>query len=155
MRGLVDRLDRAWSALVPAVAAVIFLAGLLWGHIQNRTLGLENLTQDERSSFYSALAGVAAGILGFTIAAVAILIAMPKNPSPRFGPVRRYVVSTLLSTSLLVGFVLAFSILGMVIDRRTLPPLWLQSGIVAGLLAAALGLGVGCLGLAALLRVAD
>jgi hypothetical protein len=99
------------------------------------------------------LAGVTAGLLGFAFAAIAILLAMPKQPSPRFQAARRQVVSVLLSTSLLVGVSLVLSIAAMIVDQSTAAPAWLTAFLISTLLVSLLGLLLSGVSLALLLRV--
>lgn len=110
------------AAAYPLVfAAVLVWDSLPWLQVFNEP------PVSTRSMFYSVVAGVAAGLLGFTFAAIAILISIPKDrAAPRqqaaFISVRGHTVSLLLGTSLGLALALSTSLGGLLIDQSNHAP---------------------------------
>lgn len=147
---LLRQVDRLWWLVVPVVAAVLFI--WFWRTSGDHFSYLGNMKNSERSGLYSALAGVSSGLLGFSFAAIAILIAVPKGQSPRFSAARGQTVSLLLSTCALIGSSLTLSIVGMIVDRGSVAPVWLASSLVSTMITSFVGLAICGVSLACLLR---
>src|SRR2546423_15612184 len=111
---LFSRLDRRWWLIVIVVCGALLV--LFWLTSTPNFSYFGNLGSAQRASLYSALAGVCSGLLGFSLAAIAVLISVPKNPSRAFTVARTQTVSLLLSTCVLLGMALTLSILGMIVD---------------------------------------
>jgi hypothetical protein len=150
MMSVARQLDRLWWFGILLLGCLLFLA--FWWSSGPQFSYLGRLDSAGRSSLYSALAGVSSGLLGFSFAAVAILIAVPRTPQPRFVDARRQTVSVLLATSLLIGVALVTSVLGMIIDREETAPEWLAALLTSSLISSLLGLAISGLSLAVLLR---
>ena len=69
-----------------------------------------------------------------------------------FKTVRHQTVTVLLSTSLILGLALILSLAGLVLDDGKSAPVWLSAGMAACALTSVLGLLIGGLSLAVLLR---
>jgi hypothetical protein len=147
---IAKRLDRLWWLTVLVLDLALFVIFLLTTRPEFSYLGRTD--RAGRAALYSALAGVSAGLLGFSIAAVAILIAVPRTQQERFSRARNQTVSVLLSTSLLVAVTLVSSILGMVIDQDARAPAWLAASLVSSMISSLTGLAISGLSLAVLLR---
>jgi hypothetical protein len=147
---IAKHLDRRWWTVIVAVGCVLF--AIFWWTSSPSFSYLGRLDHAGRESLFSALAGVSSGLLGFSFAAIAILIAVPRTPHERFVSARRQTVSVLLSTSLFVGISLVTSVLGMIIDQSARAPDWLAAGMVSSLIASLFGLTIGGFSLAILLK---
>ncbi len=155
MKALLRRLDRSWAAMLVLSGFLIWFLLWWWAEHSKGVLLTGEMPQSTRLTLYSTIAGVMAGLLGFVIAAIAILIALPRNVSERFRKVRRYVVELLLGTSFLLALSLGMAVLGMMVDDGVHAPVYLQAATLAFLATSALGLVIGGVGLWALFRSSD
>jgi hypothetical protein len=150
---LTQRLDRLWWLFIILLAALLSI--LFWIISSPSFSFLGNLRADGRSGLYSAIAGISAGLLGFSFAAIAILTAIPRQQNARFKAARNQTVSVLLAVSLVMGISLVLALIGMIIDQGSLAPAWLASSLIGTLLASVFGLVLGGLSLAILIRAID
>lgn len=147
----IDR--RLWVA-VPLAFLGVELAQVTWATLSERPVLLARSSSEVRADLYSSLTGSSGALLGFTIAAVAILVTFaPRHGSgvdvtreDNLGRARRKLVGVLLATAAALGFTLVCATLALGIDRGDSARSWLEQLVVSGAVASMLGLTLGGLG---------
>jgi len=97
----VTRRDFGWPIFLAALPALISVAGILYSRFATRPNWLEATTDARRTGFMATVAGASGSLLGFVIATLAILIALPDTASMR--SLRRYRGWRVLQLSLLAA----------------------------------------------------
>lgn len=149
-------LDRRLWAAVPLAFLVVELAQVAWAVLSERPVLLARGTSEARADLYSSLTGSSGALLGFTVAAVAILVTFETRHGlgvepareENLGRARRKLVGVLLATAAALGFTLAGATLALGIDRGESALSWLQQLVVSGAVASMLGLTLGGVGFA-------
>ena len=144
-------LDRRWWVLIVAVFVGSEIAFTAWARFSDSPTLLARADKAERGDLYSSLSSSSGALLGFTIAAVAVLIAFgrPARPSPReanLDAARRKLVSVLLVTAAFLGSALVLSTIALGVDRAATGHEWLEHLTLSAAAASAAGLAVGGLG---------
>jgi hypothetical protein len=115
-----------WSTPV----AVLIVTELIVTPLQvlrSRGVLVESISKDARENLYSSLSGSSSGLLGFALAAVAILaVFSPRKTANRTARIREedlatarvQVIGTLLATSFMLLVVLVVSSLGIALDSK-------------------------------------
>lgn len=139
---MLERLDaRLWLTPILTTVAIIALScasRVAWG----KWPALNGLETSERAQVYSAIAGAAGGLLGFTLAALAIVFAFGRSESERLRVGTRGLVSLLLATSLLLLSTLTLALTSLAMDTTAAVNSVLATGAVAGSIGSAAGLAV-------------
>jgi hypothetical protein len=78
-------LDRRWWIFIVAIFAGSEIGFTVWAQLSDSPTLLARADKADRSDLYSSLSSSSGALLGFTIAAVAVLIAFggPASPAPR------------------------------------------------------------------------
>lgn len=117
---------------------------------------IEAISEDARGDLYSSLSGSSSGLLGFALAAVAILaVFSPRRTESRAARIREEnlatarvkVIGTLLTTSLMLLAVLIASTMGIALDSGKRGNPILGNLVFCCSLSAAIGLLLGGLGM--------
>ncbi len=146
--------DRHLWVAVLAVFAVCELATLVWSRLAADPILLTAAPPRVRADLYSSLAGSSGALLGFTITAVAILVAFrPRGDSPaaretNLARVRVKLVGVLLATSAFLGTTLALSTLSIGLDQQSASHEWLSVQVLNCAVTSLVGLSLGGLGFA-------
>lgn len=157
----IDRKPWAIPVIAFPVAAVLLTA---WAHLSDQPVLLGASDKATRQQVYSSLTGSSSALLGFTIAAVAILAALaPRRPESFSDRVRNSevareknaarartkVIWTLLATALFLLVVLVTASVAIAVDTRSVgnPMITIVIGSasfasIAGLLFGGLGLSL-------------
>ncbi|MFI7332827.1 hypothetical protein [Micromonospora aurantiaca (nom. illeg.)] len=155
----IDR--KPWTIPVIAfpIAAVLLTA---WSHLSDQPVLLSASDKATRQQVYSSLTGSSSALLGFAIAAVAILAALaprrPDNPSDRArnsevaqeknaARARTKVIWTLLATSLFLLVILVTASIAIAVDTRSVGNPLITVVIASASFASIAGLLFGGLGL--------
>ncbi len=154
--GAVDvarRLDRHWWVLIVAMFVGSEIGLTVWAQLSDGPTLLARADKAGRSDVYSSLSSSSGALLGFTIAAVAVLTAFggPASPGPREANIiaaRRKLSGILLVTAAFLGATLALSTIALGVDRDTAGHEWLEHLTVTTAGASAVGLAIGGLGFA-------
>lgn len=98
---------------------VLTVGGVVWASVSEDVVLLARLDEGERQTVYSALASTAGALLGFTITALAILIALPSSETVQ--ALRRYagwrtLFELLIAAIVLLGVMLVLSLVALVAD---------------------------------------
>ena len=87
----------------------------------------------ERSALYSTLASIFGALLGFVIAAIAIVLTLAPDPrldlvtrSPHYATLWRI----FFSATRALGLATVACVAGLVFDRSSIPPLWLVAVVI-------------------------
>jgi hypothetical protein len=144
-------LDRRWWVLVVAIFAGSEVGFTVWAQLSDGPTLLARADKADRSDLYSSLSSSSGALLGFTIAAVAVLIAFggPASPAPReanLDAARRKLVGVLLVTAAFLGSALALSTIALGVDRAAAGHEWLEHLTLSAAVASAIGLAIGGLG---------
>jgi hypothetical protein len=144
-------LDRRWWVLIVGVFAGSEIGFTAWARLSDSPTLLARADKAERGDLYASLSSSSGALLGFTIAAVAVLVAFggPAGPSPRDANVhaaRRKLVSVLLVTAAFLGSALVLSTIALGVDRAAAGHEWLEHLTLAAAAASAVGLAIGGLG---------
>lgn len=139
------RLDRSWhwiTLVVFLLAGVVDYALSVW---RDSPVLLESIPQGERLAVYDATSAAAGPLLGFVVAAVAVLIALPDRPSVerlRELAAWRALPKMLLVTATLLTLTLILTLAGQSADASRESD-WLFEGFVfAAMVGSLLGLVV-------------
>jgi hypothetical protein len=125
-------------------------------YLTERAILLARLEVESRKEIYSSLTGSASGLLGFALAAVAIMAAFGRRTasSPdqhrrenRLAEARVGVSKILLATSVLLMTILVAATLGIGIDDEKTGSFALTSIVMSAAAASVIGLLVSCAGL--------
>lgn len=143
--------DRRWWVLIAAIFVGSEIGFTAWAQLSDSPTLLARADKAERGDLYSSLSSSSGALLGFTIAAVAVLIAFgrPASPSPReanLDAARRKLVSVLLVTAAFLGSALVLSTIALGVDRAAAGHEWLEHLTLSAAAASAAGLAVGGLG---------
>lgn len=117
---------------------------------------LQSVDKETRGDVYSSLSGSSSGLLGFALAAVAILaVFSPRKTSNRTERIREedlatarvQVIGTLLTTSFMLLVVLATSTIGIAVDSRSVGNPVISNLVFCCSCAGVLGLFLGGMGM--------
>ena len=143
-------LDRHWWVVVVAAFVGSEIGLTVWEHLSSDPILLARADTVDRGDIYSSLSTSSGAILGFTVAAVAILVTFaPSVPSAReanLEAARRRLVQVLLTTATFLGLALALSTVALGVDRGSAGHEWIEHLTLASAAASAIGLAVGGLG---------
>jgi hypothetical protein len=145
------RLDRHWWVLIIAIFVGSEIGLTIWAQLSDGPTLLARANKADRSDVYSSLSSSSGALLGFTIAAIAVLVAFgaPASPGPREANLiaaRRKLVAVLLVTAAFLGSTLTLSTIALGVDRAAPGHEWLEHLTLAAAGASAIGLAVGGLG---------
>lgn len=130
--------------LVPLLTFVIVGIGIVgWTRLSTSPVLLDGVPIVVRSRLYASVAGSSSALLGFTLAAVAILVALPGRASPAITRARETLVQVLLVTALFLLLSLISSTLALVVDQSVAGRFAVQTLTLAALSASLAGLLVG------------
>lgn len=133
-------------------------AGLTaWARTSATPTLLARASAEERGDVYSSLASTAGALLGFTIAAVAVLVSFKKAGrgarDANLGTARRRLVVVLLVTAAFLGLTLVLATVGLGVDRGASGHEWLEHLALSAAVASIIGLAIG--GVAFLLAILE
>lgn len=137
----IDR--RLW--IIPLGAFVAGLSALAtWASVARTPILLAKGDAERRVAVYNSLTGTSAGLLGFTLAAVAIIAAFAdRSASSNTHRARQQIVILLLITSFFLLVILICATVGIALDQATSGSEALESILGASLFASSLGLLIG------------
>ncbi len=132
-----------WTLAVLSSLPALVVAGLVWACVSDGPLLLARLSGGERQAFYGALSSTAGALLGLMITALAILIALPSSETVK--AIRKYagwrtLFELLLVAIVLLGVLLALSLVALVADVGIRPREKLSMAVVGS--AGAAGVGI-------------
>ncbi len=144
-------LDRRWWILIVATFTGSEIGFTVWAQLSYSPTLLARADESDRGDLYSSLSSSSGALLGFTIAAVAVLVAFggPASRAPREVNVdvaRRKLVSVLLITAAFLGLTLVLSTIALGVDRAAAGHEWLEHLTLSAAAASAVGLAIGGLG---------
>lgn len=145
------QLDRHWWVFIVVIFVASEVGLTLWAQRSDGPTLLARADGTARSDMYSSLSSSSGALLGFTIAAVAVLVAFggPASPGAReanIGGARRKLVGVLLVTATFLASTLVLSTIALGVDRAAAGHEWLQHLTLASAGASVVGLAVGGLG---------
>lgn len=154
---MIKWIDRnLWS--VPVAFFILAVSGFTIAQVEcGHPLLLSSAQAAARQSLYSSLAGTSSSLLGFVIAAVAVLAAFtPREVESSRGRMqekllakaRTQLITALLSTSFFLLMVLITSSLALVVDLHKVGNPTLTTIILGSVISSVVGLTIGGLGLA-------
>ncbi|MER6191984.1 MULTISPECIES: hypothetical protein [Streptomyces] len=157
LRALGQWLDRHLWAL-PIFIFALVEAGFIAGNFaSNDAFLLASLKAESRKEIYSSLTGSSSGLLGFALAAVAIMAAFGRRNAStpedhgredRLAEARVGISKILLATSVLLMVILVTATLAIGIDDDKVGGFAITSIITSAAVASVIGLIVSCAGLA-------
>ena len=141
-------IDRHWWAVVVMTFAGTEVAFVLWQPVLLGRIG-----KNDRGDVYSALSSSSGALLGFTIAAVAILatfspVRIGHAHEVNLTIARRRLVQVLLATSGFLGLTLVLSTTALGVDRAAKGHGWIEQLTLASVGASTVGLVIGGIGFA-------
>lgn len=149
-------IDRHLWAL-PIIIFVITEVGFILAHsLKGDALLLARLDAGRRKDIYSSLTGSASGLLGFALAAVAIMAAFGRRSvaapeererENRLADARVGISKILLATGVLLMVILVAATVGIGVDDRKVGLFSLTSVVMAAGFSSVIGLLVSCAGL--------
>ncbi|MCX5501869.1 hypothetical protein OG887_21170 [Streptomyces sp. NBC_00053] len=154
MSGIMEKINRNWWVL-PILAFVCALMCLLVISLLEGPRLLAGLDPDLRKDIYSSLAGSSSGLLGFALAAVAILSAFaPKVDAQganrrrerEMAEARNDIAKCLIVTSLFLMMILVMSTIGIGIDSDPGGNRLISAVIISASFASLVGLLISGLG---------
>lgn len=145
------RLDRHWWVLMIAIFVCSEIGLTIWAQLSDGPTLLARADKTDRSDVYSSLSSSSGALLGFTIAAVAVLVAFggPASSGSREASIvaaRRKLVGVLLVTAAFLASTLVLSTVALGVDRAAAGHEWLEHLTLASAGASVVGLAVGGLG---------
>lgn len=156
VRGLGQWLDRHWWS-IPVAAFVTMEAMHVFIYLVNGPhFALSLVEADRRREIYSSLTGSSSGLLGFTLAAIAILVAFGKRAASdqetrgrenHLAEARLGICKVLLVTSVFLVIILIASTVSMGIDDREYGNVVLTSIVTSSALSSLLGVVISGAGL--------
>jgi len=151
--GALRWLDRHWWVFIFAIFAGSEIGLAVWERLSSGPILLARADTGDRGDIYSSLSTTSGALLGFTIAAVAVLITLgpASGRSAReanLDSARRRLVQVLLTTATFLGLALALSTVALGVDRGSAGRQWIEHLVLASAVASAIGLAIGGLGFA-------
>lgn len=153
---MVKWLDRhLWT--IPVILFVAVEVALVALHSSSPQYLLAAVAPDRRKDIYSSLTGSSSGLLGFSLAAVAILVAFGKRSTTRreervreekLAKARTGISKLLMVTSFFLTALLAFSTVGLGIDTGKVGNVFVTSVVFSSAISSVIGLLVSGSGLA-------
>lgn len=157
LRALGQWLDQHLWALPIFIFSLVEI-GFITGHlVSNEAFLLASLKVESRKEIYSSLTGSSSGLLGFALAAVAIMAAFGRRTGNTDDDRRREntlaearvgISKILLATSFLLMVILVTATLAIGIDNQKSGSFFITSVITSAATASVIGLMVSCAGLA-------
>lgn len=156
LRSIRQWLDRHLWVLPILVFLIIETAFIATRFLKNGAFLLAQLDTENRKEIYSSLTGSSSGLLGFALAAVAIMAAFGRrtastpdqhNRENRLAEARVGISKILLATSVLLMVILVASTLAIGIDDSKTGSFTLTSIVTSAAISSVMGLLVSCAGL--------